>query len=247
MVDSIEPAFPDTYGQVKDRLGHLVSELARRGVQRLPPEDQLSAQLHVSRSTVRSALLALQKEGKIQRVHGRGTFINIYAERIQTNLAEDLPFLQLLRDRGATATVRTLAVGTEALDPATAARLEAPPDVPAVVVRRLFEADGRPAVLTVDLVPTTRLTCAPDELDEGMSTFELVRRNTGGRVRYSVADLIPVVPDRETAKKLALPKGAAVLMLDHLHIGDDEHPVAATKAYVCDDQLRFSIVRIYGD
>lgn len=243
----IEPASPDTYGQVKDRLGKLVADLAARGVTRLPPEDQLSIQLHVSRPTVRSALLALQKEGKIQRVHGRGTFINVYAARMTANLAEDAPFLELLAARGVKATVRTLALGVEKLDAAIAERLECQTGCEAFVVRRLFEADGDPAVLSVDFVPTARIARPEADVEEGISTFDFVRRNTRGRVRYSVADLIPVVPDGPTTKTLSLPKGTAVLMLDHLHIGDDEKPIAVTKAYVRDDHLRFSIVRIYGD
>lgn len=242
----ITPATPDTYGQVKERLGRLVAELADRGVTRLPPEDQLSTQLHVSRPTVRSALLALQKEGKIQRVHGRGTFINVYAARMQANLVEHVPFLELLEARGAAVAVRTLAVRVAALDPSCAARLERAAGADAVVVRRVFEADGHPAVLSVDLVPADRLVVAADRIDAGTSTFDFVRRNTNSSVRYSVADLLPAVPDAATAESLQLAAGEPVLVLDHLHIDERESPVAVTKAYIRDDQLRFSIVRIYG-
>lgn len=239
------PASPDTYGQVKERLGGLVAELAGRGITRLPPEDQLSVQLRVSRPTVRSALLALQKEGKIQRVHGRGTFINVHAARIRANLAEHVPFLDLLAARGVHATVRTLALGFEPLDAETAERLECEAGSDAFVVRRLFEADGEPAVLSIDFVPAARVLQTAAEVTAGTSTFDFVRRNTHGTVRYSVADLIPVVPDATTSKALRLPRGSAVLTLDHLHIDDDETPIAVTKAYLRDDQLRFSVVRIY--
>ena len=130
----ITPATPDTYGQVKERLGRLVAELADRGVTRLPPEDQLSTQLHVSRPTVRSALLALQKEGKIQRVHGRGTFINVYA----ADAGQLSSTSRSSSCRGTQARVRTLAVRARRSTRRPAGALP----VPTVVVRRLFEADA---------------------------------------------------------------------------------------------------------
>ena len=41
---------------------------------RLPSENELSAQYQVSRQTVRKALSVLQNEGYIYAEHGRGTF-----------------------------------------------------------------------------------------------------------------------------------------------------------------------------
>ena len=46
----------------------------------LPMEPELAEQLHVSRNTVRSALVRLALENYVVRIKGKGTFINRAAE-----------------------------------------------------------------------------------------------------------------------------------------------------------------------
>jgi hypothetical protein len=61
----------DAYRDVTTRLRLLVADLAAQGESRLPSEEQLSIDTGVSRATLRSGLLALEHEGRVQRVHGR--------------------------------------------------------------------------------------------------------------------------------------------------------------------------------
>ena len=105
---AFDPASWRVYRNVKDRLAELVVALAAEGHRRLPPEDRLSAQLAVSRPTIRSALQSLENEGKIQRRHGRGTFINSHSLGIKANLADDRSFVEILEDLGFEGSIRTL-------------------------------------------------------------------------------------------------------------------------------------------
>jgi GntR family transcriptional regulator len=241
------PIVVDAYHQVKDRLNDLVERFAADGEFRLPAEDQLSTMLGVSRPTVRSALLSLQKEGKIQRFHGRGTFINRYALTMKANLAEDRPFLDLLTHLGHKATLRTLSVSTVVPGPAVAGLLGLDDDSQTCAVNRIFEADGTPAVLSCDYVPLGLLTGDVDDVSAGDSTFMFVAENTRGRVQYSIAELIPTVADKASSRVLSLKAGTPMLMLRHLHLNERQEPVAVTDALVNDDILRFSMVRTYLD
>ncbi|MEV7009328.1 GntR family transcriptional regulator [Streptosporangium sp. NPDC051022] len=239
------PIITDAYHQVKARLSELVEKMADSGKLRLPSEDQLGALLGVSRPTVRSALLSLQKEGKVQRLHGRGTFINKYALRIRANVGEDRPFLELLTRLGYTATLRTLSLRSVTLSGHIAERLEVNPDTEGCAIERLFEADGRPAVLSVDYVPARLLNAPIDDVHPMNSTFEFLEVHTGHQVQYSVAELIPVVPDETVARHLNIDRQQALLLMRHLHLNDDQRPVAVTEAHVNDAFLRFSVVRTY--
>jgi GntR family transcriptional regulator len=234
------------YGSAKVALRRLVTEQARAGVTRLPSEDELAEQLEVSRATVRSALQSLQRDGLVQRVHGRGTFVNRHALAITANIVQDWPFARLLSALGhrVESRIESLSVGPcEARLPASMAAAQ---DGDLCLIERVFHASGRPAVLCVDHVPTDRLETPTDELTGEESVFEFVRRHTGRRVRYSVADLVPVVADAAVAARLGVEAGTPLLLLEHTHIDDDDEPVAFTRAYV-GEQLRFSVVRTYAE
>lgn len=235
------------HSQAKRALDELILTLSRQGTRRLPAEDELSEQLRFSRPTVRSALLSLQKEGKIQRLHGIGSFINRHALGMQANLAEDRPFLTLLEGMGYEAAVRTLSLGEVDIDEVALGRLELDGPQRACAIRRVFEASGRPAVYSTDLVPTAFLTGDVADVDAGKSTFEFVRTWTPRSVRYSVAGLRACSADAQIAAALEVSEGTPLVVLDHLHVDEEDTPIAITQAYVNDEILRFSMIRAYID
>jgi GntR family transcriptional regulator len=245
VVSADPPAGRDTYRDVKQRLHALAAALGERGESRMPSEEVLGAELGVSRPTVRSALLALEKEGVVQRLHGRGTFINRHALDIRANLAVDRPFVDVIADLGEEPSVRNLVVERTAMPADIAAALDEPVGADGCRVERVFEASGEPAVYSVDWVPW-RLLRAPGERPDGEeSVFALVERHTDHRVRYSVAEIVPVRAEARVADALGLDAGQAVLLLAHRHLDDQDRPVATTHAYLHDGRLRFSIVRTY--
>lgn len=237
----------DPYHDAKSRLQHLVAGLAARGEGRLPSEDQLSAELGVSRATLRSALLSLQMEGKVQRVHGRGTFINRHAVRIAANLAEDRPFVDLLRDVGHDPTVASTVQPVTDLAGALCALLGWDGPRPVVPVERVFRVAGAPAVYLVDHVPVDLLVTDVDGLTGEDSSFAFLARHTGYEVRYSVADIVPVTADETVAACLEVDLGHPLLLLLHTHLDVDDRPLAVTQAFVNDRYLKFSVVRTYRD
>jgi GntR family transcriptional regulator len=243
--DDLPSLHRDTYRDVKGRLRELVEQLAGSGETRLPAEEQLSVRLGVSRPTVRSALLSLQKEGLLQRAHGRGTFIHRHAVRMPTNLSDDRPFVEIISDLGhepgVTACGRTL----DPLPADLAGRLELPAGAEVLVLARLFTASGRPAVYSVDHIP--RDLVADLDAPSEQSVFAFLERHAGRVVRYSVADIVPVLADADAARHLDVEPGEPLLLLLHTHIDARDQPVAVTRAYVHPDLLTFSVVRTYRD
>jgi GntR family transcriptional regulator len=231
------------YEQAKQELAALVSSLAREGIGRLPAEDELAERLGFSRPTVRSALLALQHEGKLERRHGVGTLINRHALEIAANLTEDRPFLDILTRLGHEATMEIIRIGQARLCDGLLERVGRPSSTDAVVIDRLFRASGRPAVLSRDRLPLEYLTAPVEELTAERSTFAFVRRWTGTRVRYSVAAIRAVTAPAPVSALLELPDRAAVLLLEHLHLDESDRPLGVTEAYVNESLLTFSVVR----
>ena len=99
----------------------------------------------------------------------------------------------------------------------------------------------------LDHVPVDLLTTAADEVTGEDSTFELLRTHTGRQVRYSVAEVRPVLADAEVAGRLQVEVGHPLLLLLHTHLDEDDEALAVTEAYVDDRYLKFSVVRTYRD
>jgi GntR family transcriptional regulator len=237
----------DSYRQVKDRLRAAITRWAAEGVLRLPSEAELSTALGVSRATLRSALHSLQKEGRIRRLHGQGTFINRHALGIGANMAEAGAFVDLLADAGFRPAVRTVDQRIVTLDDAVAASLEVPPGARGLRVERVFDASGEPAVHSVDHFPLHLLGEDPERLDLRRSTFEFVEAHAGMPVCYSVAEVRPVLPPPEVGTALAVSPTHPLLRLRHTHVRADEQPLAVTVVHVNDEYMRFSVIRTYLD
>lgn len=239
------PVRRDTYHEVKARLHRFIEQLAADGERRLPGEDQLSARLGVSRPTIRAALLSLQKEGLLQRSHGKGTFIHRHAVRIRTNISADRPFLDIIADLGYQPSTSTCGRSVQLLPTDIADKLDRKPGVEALILERQWLAGSTPAVYAIDHIPVELVADLDAPGEE--SVFAFLEQHAGRIVQYSVADLIPVVAEADVASRLQLDVGDPLLLLHHTHIDDKDEPVAVTRAFVSPGLMQFSVVRTYRD
>lgn len=232
-----------SYAEARDELDRLVRDLASRGKQRLPSEDDLSAYLGASRPTVRAALMSLEQEGKLQRLHGLGTYVNRLALDVKANIAQDRPFLDVLRSLGHDASVRATSLAEVDAPADVLGRLRLDQPQLAWKIERLWLASGVPAVFAIDYIPSRYLSVAREQVAEGDSVFAFIAANTERTVRYSIADLVPTVADDRVVHALKVPQPSAVLLLLHTHVDDEDVPVAVTYAYLNDSVVRFAVVR----
>jgi GntR family transcriptional regulator len=237
------PSHESHYDLAKRALEELTQRLASQGETRLPPEGKLADATGFSRPTVRSALLAMQKEGKILRQHGVGTFINRHALGIQANLADDRPFLSVIEQLGYEPYLDIVGLTEEPLPDHITERAGVADDSRGIIIDRLFRASNEPAVLSRDYIATDHLTASVGEVAAERSTFAFVRRWTDHEVRYSVASIYATEATEEMAGLLNIPAGTAVLEMDHLHIDERDEVIGITEAFVRNDLLRFTVVR----
>lgn len=218
--------------EARRRLLELATRLAEEGRFTLPSEPALSSLLGSSRSTVRSALLGLQKDGFVHRVHGRPTALNALALKLHASLNEDREYLEVLSACG-------YAASTEVI----ASEVSGVADKRELVVTRLFRGDGRPAIVSQDRVALSHLIAPVEEISFETSTFRFAARWCRQHLVFSVAEVIPASADERLAGWLDVAVGTPLLMLDQQHLNDRSQPVIHTRSYSHDAVLRFSVVR----
>lgn len=211
---------------------------------RLLPEPELAAELGVSRATLREALGSLEDEGFLTRTRGAGTFL---AERPRVTNNLDANF-------GVTDAIRTAGMrpgyeyGRTWFEPASeeeAERLALGPGEEVGVLERVRTADGRPVVLSRDVLPANLLAGRRELLGRMVkgSVYEAMERHLGVAIHHGVASFAPAKADRRTARLLRVRTGTLVLYLRQVDYGGDGHPVLSSHEHHLADAFEFTVVR----
>lgn len=119
-----------------------------------PSEVELVEQYGVSRSTVRSALSALEAEGLIVRRWGVGTFVSeSQRQRIAHPISEAWDFRDLIAASGFSPSVAVGPASVIEADASDASALAVPEKSALLRVEKVFMADGHPVIYVVNRLP----------------------------------------------------------------------------------------------
>jgi GntR family transcriptional regulator len=208
---------------------------------RLPPEDELAAMLNVSRTTVRSAVQDLERDGLLTRRRAIGTVINRHVGFETLALQRLVAFDWLLREQGHEVHVD---VKWERRRPTEVTEfLPWDGDADCCVIDKSYYADGRLAIALRDYVPwselrTTRLS---DSLEP--SLFDFSRRYCRRLIANAVVQIAPMVVRSPTTTELDLEPLAPFIRLRETHYDDESQPVAWSFIDLDDRALRLEVFR----
>ena len=167
----------------------------------IPSERQLSADLGVSRLTVRAALDDLAREGYLVRRRGSGTYVQqpkIAQELTMTSFSEDM------RRRGMVPGSRTLSLTRELAGARLGRLLHVSPSEEILVIKRLRLADGETMAIETLHLPSS-LVPGLQSKDLSGSFYDLVRQRYGVVIASGTQAIEPTVTDEEESAALGVP------------------------------------------
>jgi GntR family transcriptional regulator len=193
----------------RDRVIDLIEGL---GVgEAIPSERQLSAQLGVSRLTLRAALDDLVRDGSLVRKRGSGTFVGqpkIAQELTMTSFSEDM------RRRGLKPGSKTLSLTTTMAGAYLGRCLHVSPSEPIVVAKRLRMADDETMAIETLHVPAGMVPgLTPRDLED-TSFYELLSRRYGIEIVGGVQTIEPTVTNEEESEALGVPLHAPAFQFE---------------------------------
>jgi GntR family transcriptional regulator len=178
----------------------------------IPSERQLSADLGVSRLTVRAALDDLAREGYLVRRRGSGTYVQqpkISQQLTMTSFSEDM------RRRGMVPGSRTLSLKRQLAGARLGRFLNVSPGDEIVVVSRLRLADGVSMAIETLHVPSAVVPdVAPKDL-EG-SFYELLRTKYGIEIASGTQSIEPTVTAEEESAALGVPLHSPAFLFERV-------------------------------
>jgi DNA-binding GntR family transcriptional regulator len=221
--------------------------------ERLPPEQELSAHLGISRGTLRTALRRLEESGEIVRRQGSGTYVGRAATTsLDEGLEKLVSYSELARQRGVTLEVGELQVEERPLRPETAELFGSDPAATATEITRVLLMDGEPGAWMRDVVHPSVELPPPARIRQMLEKGEMVLDvllNQGVPVAYTRAHITARVVTRRdrVGKALAVSDTVAALEIDHLTCTAEGAPVEHSTDIFLPSSLDLHVMRWLED
>lgn len=219
--------------QTRDRVLDLME---RVGVgQAIPSERQLSADLGVSRLTLRAALDDLVREGYLVRRRGSGTFVQqpkIAQELTMTSFSEDM------RRRGMRPGSRTLSLTTTLAGARLGRLLHVSPSESIVVAKRLRLADGESMAIETLHVRESLVPGLEKKDLEQTSFYELLETRYGVTIASGIQTIEPTVTGEEESSALGVPLHSPAFLFERTSFAENGETVEFVLSIYRGDRYR---------
>jgi GntR family transcriptional regulator len=227
---------------LRDRLAAEIADGSPGPGERLGAERELAARLGVSRSTLRSALDALETAGAVHRVRGRSGGIFVSERRVERDLTSLTGLPAYLRRQGFQSGARVLSTATVGADAETAAALDVPEGTLVLEVVRVRLADEQPISLERARFPADRF---PGLLDRSLSgsLYELLEAGYGLHPNEAEERVEVVGATAAEARVLQVRAGAPLVAIVRTAWSADGRPFERSHDLFRADRVRI-VVRV---
>jgi GntR family transcriptional regulator len=203
----------------------------------VPSERELCERFRVSRITVRQALHQLVTDGRLVRIHGRGTYVA--TSPVKKQLLPLVGFSEETVARGQSPGARVLRFEAATASLAVAQALQLTAGEGVLVLRRLRLANGRPMALETVHLPEPRLPGFLEESLEDRSLYQLLQKKYGIRPARALQQWQAVPCPPADAKLLEVRKESPVLQIQRTTFDAEGRPFEYLESFFRGDRYVF--------
>src|ERR1700761_3894526 len=225
------------YVQVEDVLANRISSGALAVGAQLPSEEELIREFDVSRTTIRTTIQNLVRQGLVEIRRGRGTFVA--SPRIVQELTELTGFVEDMKVLGRIPTARVLSREVVAADPSVAEKLTIPAGTTVVQIRRVRLSDGVPLSFDETYLPEElgRKVMTDDLANEPIFTLLEERYDTPLVEAEYVLEATTAEP--AVAAALEIPLGSPIFLIERTSYTSGHRAVDYERLHYRGDHIRF--------
>ena len=243
-LDRIKRETPPLYVRAEQALSQLL-RTSRPGEQ-LPPEPEMARMLGISRSTLREALRAFERQGLIIRRRGVGTFVSQTKRVIESNL-ETLESLDtLLRRMGLECQTRDLEIQEVPASPQIAGHLGITEGSAIVSISRTKTTSGQAVAYMHDVFPATLVGLDVVRGKFKGSAVDLLLELGEPEVSYAWANISATSATKDLASRLDIEPQSAVLLMEETIYSADNTVVEYSRNFFVPEYFNFHLVRRIG-
>jgi GntR family transcriptional regulator len=233
------------YAVLKQRLSNDIASGMYNTGEQIPTEEELCKIHRVSRTTVRLALQQLEREGRIKKIQGKGTFVTTTRTKIVHHmLAPIISFTEHMKQLGRRSETRLLESLVVPAGPPLEDLLKIPAQSPVTKLIRLRLADDEPVAYEVCYLPWHLAPGLGNDKMDG-SLFKHLRDKYGLQIVRSVDTLKPIVTDAPIAGLLKIAPGLPSIRIQTVSYQLDHTPIEYSEGIFRSDVAHFIIERNY--
>lgn len=228
-------------GQVAEQLRSAIASGDYPAGARLPTEFELSSQLGVSRSTIRSALKELAVRGLVQTEHGVGTFV-VEQPMVRAGLEVMDSITDSIRAMGKVPGMDYVSRVLRPVVPDEASKMGVSAENLVLELRRTLYADGEVIAFSYDLLPAKIIPEGFDINSLSGSLFAALRNRLGHTPHHSIAEVHAVHSDH-VGWGPESERHDLFVLLNQLHYDANEKLLLYSRTYFIEGRYEFTIYR----
>ena len=213
--------------------------------EKLPSESELSQELNVSRASVRTALSTLATAGLISRKQGDGTYVTEKTPGLTSITSSVWEFKHLISKEGKKCVIKGLKSIKRLPDDYERTLFALGPTDQVAVVKRLFFADERPIIYSINVLPIASLKADHDleQLDFSKGLDDFVKENCNIKIIGAKVELSAVEGTQEIMEMFCLQEWIPLLRLVEIFHDKNNKPLILTNNYIRDFVLPLQILQ----
>lgn len=228
------------YAQLVDTLKEQIENELEPG-DLMPSERMISVTHRLSRTTVRLALNELEKEGVIERHHGRGTFV-AKAHQLATDLMGTYSFTDQMNAAGRHPQTDIIYFKAATANKHVAARMNLLVGEKIWEFKRLRMADGVPLMVETTCVPAALFEGLSAEQVNSKSLYRVFEEDFDHEIKTAHEDFMASIARLDDAQLLDIAEGSPVLNLTRITHDRNNTVIEYTKSVARADQFKYSVV-----
>ncbi len=204
----------------------------------IPSENQLAETYSLNRLSVRSAMDALENEGLIKRIQGKGAFV--CGPRTQRDMETLGGFRHTMQEHGKDASVRILVKAVRQAGPYYSKVLQMNPDDKLWFIRRVDSSNGEPVALEEIYIPYDLMPNL-DEIDLSLFSLYDAMSWSGIHLAESLQTLRITKLEPALARLIGLSTEKAVMEFSYLTKDQKGRLAEFSRNYIRGDRTEFYV------
>jgi GntR family transcriptional regulator len=234
---------PPLYIVAKEEIQNYIDSHKLKAGERLPPENEMTQTLGISRGTLREAMRLLEEKGVVQRRQGVGTIINPNRGTIDSTLDINESVSEMIEGKGLRPGALRSIVEVVPADRQIAAELDIEKKIPVARLSRVRTADGNPVAYTADYIPASLVgEDFFDRVKKG-SLYTYIEDVLGLSLTNSMLRIEPLKASSCIARNLEIKPGSLLMLLKQTDKNSDNMPIIYSEEYFIADRFEFFVLR----